>query len=406
MSVFTPNTSFYNTYYEKGRFLFVWRLMLILCISIFVLMVANYNVNYRDSFSYLICFGFSVFSLLYLLTTKKYKLIYYVVAVVGTVICTYSLNSNANLVHISDYLWHILTVLITFFGLGLTAGTIVSILMGANSSYYLFYSLENNMSKIIDFSPSIKIGLLFELILVISLISYLIFQFVIFHNYSFKKILDSNSELTQQNKTIRKQNIDNVALVQEVHHRVKNNLQIIISLLRLQKNQIQSIETQTQFSEAINRILTMSLIHQKLYKGQDFANIELKPYLEELLTEITAINDQLINLNYEINTNISKINLKTIVPLGLLINELASNSIKHAFKTTKKPKIEINIKKESDNIILIYSVNSVWKCNDKQKDCFGNELIEILTNQLDGTFKRTSNPNNTIYKFKLKELFE
>jgi two-component sensor histidine kinase len=406
MSVFTPNTSFYNTYYEKGRFLFVWRLMLILCISIFVLMVANYNVNYRDSFSYLISFGFSVFSLLYLLTTKKYKLIYYIVAVVGTVICTYSLNSNANLVHISDYLWHILTVLITFFGLGLTAGTIVSILMGANSSYYLFYSLENNMSKIIDFSPSIKIGLLFELILVISLISYLIFQFVIFHNYSFKKILDSNSELTQQNKTIRKQNIDNVALVQEVHHRVKNNLQIIISLLRLQKNQIQSIETQTQFSEAINRILTMSLIHQKLYKGQDFANIELKPYLEELLTEITAINDQLINLNYEINTNISKINLKTIVPLGLLINELASNSIKHAFKTTKKPKIEINIKKESDNIILIYSVNSVWKCNDKQKDCFGNELIEILTNQLDGTFKRTSNPNNTIYKFKLKELFE
>jgi two-component sensor histidine kinase len=171
-------------------------------------------------------------------------------------------------------------------------------------------------------------------------------------------------------------------------------------LLRLQKAELNSEEARLNFEEAINRIMVISSIHEKLYKQENLSELKLKTYLEDLVEDIKTVYDIDNKIETKIICTIPKINEKTIVPLGLLINELVSNSLKHAFKEKQAGKIRLELTPEADNFKILYKDDGIWEDCSKE-DGFGLELIRIFTEQLNGTYSLKKNESGSFYTFQL-----
>ena len=209
-------------------------------------------------------------------------------------------------------------------------------------------------------------------------------------------------QLAEEKAIVDKQNIEKTALLQEIHHRVKNNLQVIISLLRIQSSELQSEEAKVSFEDAIARIMTMSLIHQKMYEKESLSQIDLTDYLSTLLNDVISANNRGINVSVAQDIRIPFVGPKSIVPIGLIVNELVSNSMKHAFNNNHGS-IKVVIEKVNNiSFRLTYSDDGTWK--EKQNHSFGLQLIEVFTEQLDGTYERFSDETGTTYTFLLRFL--
>lgn len=198
--------------------------------------------------------------------------------------------------------------------------------------------------------------------------------------------------LQEQNENIKKQKDEKEVLLKEIHHRVKNNLQVINSLIRLQCAYTEDQEALDLFDECQDRIISMALIHEKMYEAHDLSNINIKEYVTQLsgnLLRSYRLN-QRINLDVEIS--IDQLSLDTLVPLGLLLNELISNSLKHAFEGREEGTITTRLsKREGQMFELIVGDNGIGLPRDfsfKGANTLGMELIETLTEQLDGTISR------------------
>jgi two-component sensor histidine kinase len=235
-----------------------------------------------------------------------------------------------------------------------------------------------------------------EFIFAMFLIGYVMYQFGIVNAYAREKSEKAFLELKTEKKIVERQNQEKTVLLQEIHHRVKNNLQVIISLLRIQSNELKSKETIQSFDDAISRIMTMSLIHQKMYQKDSLVDINIADYLNTLMQDLINTNSTTEKVNYKIHSTMESVGAKSIVPLGLIINELVSNSLKHAF--SNKGKIGLNIEPiEESKMKLTYFDNGIWKENNKSS--FGLQLIDVFTDQLDGHFQRESNSKGTTYVF-------
>lgn len=364
---------------------------------------SSYNNEQGTAFS--ICVIIALGSLIYLKKTQDYHRIYYFIAISCSIMVSITLNCITDVLQIGNFLWQVLIIMVTFFGLGKKAGIAVSIFMLFNIIFYFTFTVENNMANISNLSLAVRIGLIIESITAISAIVYLTHQFVIVHDYANKELQLANESLKQQNKVITQKNKENITLVQEVHHRVKNNLQIIVSLLRLQKNEIKNTETQKQFSEAINRIMVMSSIHQKLYQDKSFTQIAPKDYLTELTNDIIRLSSNPERIKISIESDVKIVGLKTIVPLGLIVNELVSNSIQHAFSNLEIGSILMKISSVSTSQFkLTYKDNGTWIEPAESYSSFGLELIDILTSQLEGNYHRKNDDSGTEYSFNIKNL--
>lgn len=177
-------------------------------------------------------------------------------------------------------------------------------------------------------------------------------------------------------------------LLKEIHHRVKNNLQIISSLLRLQSGYIKDKQALEIFQDSQNRVRAMALIHENLYQTKDLAKIEFSEYIRKLKNNLVRC----YNIkNIDINTSIEKLYLKldTAIPCGLIINELISNSMKHAFKNSEKGEIYVEfITLQPGKYSLSVSDNGVGvteNINSLKKQSLGLELVWNLVEQLEGT---------------------
>ncbi|GAG54206.1 unnamed protein product, partial [marine sediment metagenome] len=134
-------------------------------------------------------------------------------------------------------------------------------------------------------------------------------------------------------------------MLQEIHHRVKNNLQIIISLLRLQARFIKDKEARELFKDSQSRIRSMAIIHEKLYRSEDFAQVNFAWYIQSFSTHLFQtymVDSTKIKLNMDIDD--IQIDINKAIPCGILLNELVSNSIKHAFPSGRKGQIKIRLK--------------------------------------------------------------
>lgn len=176
-------------------------------------------------------------------------------------------------------------------------------------------------------------------------------------------------------------------LLKEVHHRVKNNLQLIMSMLNIQARR-KNYESIFEFlKKGESRINAMALIHQRLYQEDKAINkINLQAYLEELVDSINkTFSDEYKNIEINIDCEEVMVNLSTAIPLGLIINELTTNSIKHAFHNRDSGFISIKIKKINNHYNLIFEDNGIgFNKKNNYSSSFGLELIDLLVKQLKG----------------------
>ena len=227
----------------------------------------------------------------------------------------------------------------------------------------------------------------------------------------FIEIVEDITDRKKSEILLKKSLTEKETLLKEVHHRVKNNLQIIIGMLNLQSNITDNSNIIEQFRIAENRIKSMSYIHEILYQTDDFSSINFAEY-------ITMISNHLQNIFHESNSNPSIIfNFKPVyleiphaVPCALIINEVLTNSYKHAFPSSwsGKAEIEISINTSEDKTIeLTISDNGIGisKINLKKqnKNTLGITLIDILTKQLKGTYS-LSKKKGTTFTLTFKKL--
>ncbi len=189
-------------------------------------------------------------------------------------------------------------------------------------------------------------------------------------------------------------------LMKELHHRVKNNLQIVSSLLSLQSFKIQDKMASDAVREGQQRIEAMSLIHQKLYTTENITEVNIKDYINDLIESLMmAYGFKKDNVEIDINVTDELMNVDKAIPVSLMINELATNIFKYAFVNTSNPRVTINLNKQDGEMILLVKDNgkgvdlSVWQSKDQLS--FGKELVKTFTKQLDGTLTITNQSGTT-----------
>ncbi len=175
-------------------------------------------------------------------------------------------------------------------------------------------------------------------------------------------------------------------LLGEIHHRVKNNIQIISSLLRLQGGQFTQEDVKEAFTESQNRIKTMALVHETLYQSESFSRIDLSLFIQKLINGLMSTfqpRDGPITLQSQLEP--VKLGIDQCIPLGLVLNELVTNSFKHAFPNKKEGTITVILQKEAQKIILKVKDDGVGLQNRKLEDAstLGLTLIKGLAEQLD-----------------------
>lgn len=181
------------------------------------------------------------------------------------------------------------------------------------------------------------------------------------------------------------QNKEKEALLQEIHHRVKNNLQIIISLLRLQHRRVTDPEGQKVLEQSIGRIKTMSLIHENLYQSENFAETGFKTYLEELMGHIMSNFEGVSDIKFELKGFNFKLGTEKAIPLALIAHEWVNNIYKHAFPNNKG-NVVINLVEEESSYRMQITDDGVGISKDElmaSKTSLGAKIIRSLSRQID-----------------------
>lgn len=221
---------------------------------------------------------------------------------------------------------------------------------------------------------------------------------------TYKQVFLTTTDLTErikeENIQLQRSNREKETLLKEIHHRVKNNLQIISSLVRLQARNENNEEVKAILDVTLSRILSIANVHELLYKSNELASIDFNGYSNTLLQSLidSMVSEQIID--YEITTERIKLPLEIAIPLGLILNELLTNSIKHGFVGRKSGQINIALSQSDAEYILQVSDNGVGipaKKLDGSTDSLGLLLIESLTEQLNGSLERITDETGTSY---------
>ena len=207
-------------------------------------------------------------------------------------------------------------------------------------------------------------------------------------------IIRDVTERQRDEKKLQKSLNEKDMLLKEIHHRVKNNLMIISSLLNLQSRYIKDEESKNIFKESQNRARSMALIHEKLYQSTDLKRINFGEYIHTLsydLYDTYVLDKTLISLNVDVGDIMLDIDIS--IPLGLIVNELVTNCLKHAFIVDKSGEINIKFQVLEDKYQLEVKDDGIGFPRDidyKNTDSLGLRLVTSLTEQIDGTIELNS----------------
>ena len=204
------------------------------------------------------------------------------------------------------------------------------------------------------------------------------------------KVIRDETERQHADKAIRTSLAEKEELLKEVHHRVKNNLQVITSLLNLQAGTVQDANALVLFEEARSRVQSIATIHELLYRSVSFASISLRTYATQLLPGLIEFYGMQKRVHAQILGDGESIELERAVPFGLLLNELVSNALKHAFSEERTGVITIDIGHRSDDIVLRVSDDGVGlpaAFDPEQSSSLGLKLVKVLMRQLRGSIR-------------------
>ncbi|HZI52674.1 MAG TPA: sensor histidine kinase, partial [Chitinophagaceae bacterium] len=249
---------------------------------------------------------------------------------------------------------------------------------------------------------------------IVLFISALVISFILYRNIRSKQ--KANLALKDKNEKIEKtvsalntsqaslvaRNEENELLLKEIHHRVKNNLEVVSSLLELQSSQIDDPHTKDAMLASQNRVQSIGIVHQKLYQGKNLGTIEMKDYFIDLSESILDSFSAHKRVQVECAMSSLNVDIDTAVPLGLIVNELLTNTIKYAFPEGRSGKVQIKLEHGANgNLQMLVSDNGVGKSGTIKGTGFGEQLISLLTRQLGGTIKEdNSNGTHIFFEFK------
>jgi two-component sensor histidine kinase len=200
--------------------------------------------------------------------------------------------------------------------------------------------------------------------------------------------LIANIQLKTETEMLLKESLkEKEVLLKEIHHRVKNNMQVILSLLRLQERNIKDEEMKTMLHDSQNRIRSMALVHNQIYRSHDMANIGFDQYVNSLVNELLSTYGVRKHIEVEVNIGSVRIGIDSAIPCGMILNEIISNSLKHAFPEGRG-EIVIAFEQEGDGYnTMTVSDNGKGLPDDfaiERQESLGLTLINLLVEQLDG----------------------
>jgi len=226
----------------------------------------------------------------------------------------------------------------------------------------------------------------------------------------FRGFIYSGRDITEQKKSaeyIKKSLEEKEALLREIHHRVNNNLQVISSLLSLQSDNVRDPRDHELFVESQNRVRTMAMIHEKLYQSDKFNSINFRDYLKTLINRlIYDYSQDMGNIDLDLDIENVELNIETSVPCGLIINELVSNSLKHAFPQGRNGKIIVKFHKIKDKYVLMVGDNGIGSLEKSVLESskkLGFNLVKSLIKQLDASLEILES-EGTLYRITFAEL--
>lgn len=203
----------------------------------------------------------------------------------------------------------------------------------------------------------------------------------------------------RKNRQIKKALDEKEMLLKEIHHRVKNNLQVVSSLLNLQQRQVNDQKVKQLFQESRDRVKAMSLIHQNLYQVNNLTGVNIIMYLKDLVDNLVknyATENTKIDVYYD--TESLKLAIDTIIPIGLIVNELISNILKHAFKNKTNGEIKVNLNRKNEQIILMVKDNGNGMPRDfsiENTKSLGFKLIKAFSQKLNAKLTIDSSEKGT-----------
>jgi len=197
------------------------------------------------------------------------------------------------------------------------------------------------------------------------------------------------AQLSEKAELLEKEVTTKTILLKEIHHRVKNNLNIIASLLNLQLGEVEKGKNaKDAFIESRGRIYAMAQVHEKLYETENFSEIEMKSYVENVTKDLVATYNIDKSISLEMDLESIYLDINQAVPFGLILNEIISNSLKYAFPENREGIIKINLKQENGTIVFTVRDNGIGlpeTIDPANSESLGLTLIHLLTDQIDGT---------------------
>lgn len=304
---------------------------------------------------------------------------------------------NYGTMHAGSPFWiMMLNILVTYI-MGIRWGVLFMLLSAFGFAYYMIDVFPITLEIVDKLPEATYYSVIHETIIALFLLGYVLYIILTTSMRSDEILKQKNKALTETNKIIVKNDEEKTIMLKEIHHRVKNNLQVIISLMRLQMG-TQSDSENRKYQEMINRVLTMALIHEKIYQSEELSQIKLKQYFTDLSDDILNSYQVDSDITLDLNIDVPQIGMKSMVPIALIFNELFSNTLKHAFKEGGEGKVHFNLFPiEGNKIGMEYYDTGTW-VEPEEESSLGLELVSSLTGQLDGNMS-FSKELNTHYSF-------
>ncbi|MFY0624934.1 MAG: tetratricopeptide repeat protein [Reichenbachiella sp.] len=234
-----------------------------------------------------------------------------------------------------------------------------------------------------------------NVLVLLSIIALIIIIFVYIRYRSKAKI---SRLLEEKNKQVNVALVEREDLLKEIHHRVKNNLQVISSLLNLQSESLENDSAKEAVLEGKNRVKSMALIHQNLYLTNDIRGVNFQQYAGNLISQLVAIYDMQDSLEYKINCEEFIMDIDTVIPLGLVLNELVTNSLKYAFDGQSNGDLNLSLKEIDNELIMILKDNGKGLNEDEieSSNSFGWKIVRSLSRKLKAKISIISEGGTTI----------
>lgn len=287
-----------------------------------------------------------------------------------------NLIMNDQVMHFGSPFWIMLLNVMVMYILGFRWGIGFIIASTIGFSYYVIEVLPHSLAIADELPNKIHYTVVYETVIVLFLLGYVIGSIL-------KASRDSDAILKAKNEALEIRNEEKEVMLKEIHHRVKNNLQVVISLMRLKVHELTDQETKDHYQETINRVMAMAKIHERIYQSSELNNIDLEHYFKDLSQTLLHSYETDKKVDFVYNITVDRMELEQSVPLALIFNELFSNSLEHAFANTDDPKIQLDLYVDENGLSFQYRDNGTWKEVGERKS-FGLELIDALVGQLDG----------------------